>query len=87
MLKVLTIFGTRPEAIKLAPVIAELERHHGRIVNRNCLTGQHRDMVAPLIDMFGIRVDHDLDIMRENQTLEYVTTRVLQDVGGILRQE
>ena len=43
MLKVLTVFGTRPEAIKMAPLIAELERHPGRIANQNCLTGQHKD--------------------------------------------
>ena len=87
MLKVLTVFGTRPEAIKMAPLIAELERHPGRIVNRNCLTGQHKDMVAPLIDLFGIRVDHDLQLMRENQTLEHITVGVLQEVGRILREE
>src|SRR5574337_928334 len=85
MLEVLTVFGTRPEAIKMAPLIAELERHPGRIANRNCLTGQHRDMVAPLVDLFGIRVDHDLQLMRENQTLEHITVAVLQEVGAILR--
>ena len=87
MLKVLTVFGTRPEAIKMAPLIAELQRHPGRIANRNCLTGQHKDMVAPLIDLFGIRVDHDLDLMRPNQTLEHITVTVLQEVGRILRSE
>jgi UDP-N-acetylglucosamine 2-epimerase (non-hydrolysing) len=86
-LRVLTVFGTRPEAIKMAPLIAELERHPGRIVNRNCLTGQHRDMVAPLIELFGIRVDHDLDLMRPNQTLEHITVGVLQAVGQILRAQ
>ena len=87
MLKVLTVFGTRPEAIKMAPLIAELERHPGQIDNRNCLTGQHKDMVAPLIDLFGIRVDYDLQLMRENQTLEHITVAVLQEVGRILRSE
>jgi UDP-N-acetylglucosamine 2-epimerase (non-hydrolysing) len=87
MLKVLTVFGTRPEAIKMAPVIAELERQHGRIENRNCFTGQHRDMVQSLLRLFDIRVDFDLDLMRENQTLDYMTTRVLEEVGGILRGE
>ena len=86
-LKVLTVFGTRPEAIKMAPLIAELERHPGRIDNRNCLTGQHKDMVAPLIELFGIRVDYDLNLMRENQTLEHITVTVLQEVGRILREE
>ncbi len=87
MLKVLTVFGTRPEAIKMAPLIAELEKHPGLIENRNCLTGQHKDMVAPLIDLFGIRVDYDLNLMRENQTLEHITVSVLQEVSRILREE
>jgi len=87
MLKVLTVFGTRPEAIKMAPLIAELERHPGVIDNRNCLTGQHKDMVAPLIDLFNIRVDHDLKLMRENQTLEHITVSVLQEIGRMLREE
>lgn len=87
MLRVLTVFGTRPEAIKMAPVIAELGRHTGRIAHKSCFTGQHRDMVQPLIGLFGIRVDYDLKLMRESQTLEYLTTRVLAEVGGILRGE
>jgi UDP-N-acetylglucosamine 2-epimerase (non-hydrolysing) len=87
MLNVLTVFGTRPEAIKMAPLIAELERHPGKIRNRNCLTGQHKDMVAPLIDLFNIRADYDLNLMRENQTLEHITVNVLQEVGRILREE
>ena len=87
MLNVLTVFGTRPEAIKMAPLIAELERHPGKIHNRNCLTGQHKDMVAPLIDLFNIRADYDLNLMRENQTLEHITVTVLQEVGRILREE
>ncbi|MBI3772171.1 MAG: UDP-N-acetylglucosamine 2-epimerase (non-hydrolyzing) [Gammaproteobacteria bacterium] len=87
MLKVLTVFGTRPEAIKMAPVIAELEKFPGLIENRNCLTGQHKDMVAPLIELFNIRVDYDLNLMRENQTLEHITVNVLQEVSKILRAE
>lgn len=86
-IRTLTVFGTRPEAIKVAPLIAELERHPGRIENRNCLTGQHKDMVAPLIELFGIRADYQLDLMRENQTLEHITTSVLTEVGRILRAE
>ena len=87
MLKVLTVFGTRPEAIKMAPVIAELEKHPDLVENKNCLTGQHKDMVPPLIDLFGIRVDYDLNLMRENQTLEHITVSVLQEVSRILREE
>ena len=87
MLKILTVFGTRPEAIKMAPVIAELEKYPQSIANKNCLTGQHKDMVAPLIDLFNIRVDYDLHLMRENQTLEHITISVLQEVSRILREE
>src|SRR5215470_3401437 len=87
MLKVLTVFGTRPEAIKMAPLIAELERFPTRIENRNCLTGQHRDMVASLLDLFAIRVDYNLNLMRDAQTLEHITTTVLKEVGLILRNE
>ena len=87
MLKVLTVFGTRPEAIKMAPLIAELARHPKVIENKNCLTGQHKDMVASLIDLFGIRADYQLDLMRENQTLEHITTTVLIEVGRILRED
>ena len=87
MLKTLTVFGTRPETIKMAPVIAELEKHPGQIINHNCLTGQHKDMVAPLLDLFDIRIDYDLNLMRENQTLEHITISVLQEIGAILRRE
>ena len=87
MLKVLTVFGTRPEAIKMAPVIAALEKYPDLIDNKNCLTGQHKDMVAPLIDLFNIRVDYNLNLMRENQTLEHITTSVLHEVGRILREQ
>lgn len=87
MLRVLTVFGTRPEAIKMAPVVAALEGHPDRILSRTCFTGQHRDMVEPLIRLFGLRIDHDLRLMRESQTLEYLTVRVLEEVGRILREE
>lgn len=87
MLKVLTVFGTRPETIKMAPVISELEKYPALILNKNCLTGQHADMVEPLIQLFGIRIDYNLHLMRENQTLEHITVSVLQEIGKILREE
>jgi UDP-N-acetylglucosamine 2-epimerase (non-hydrolysing) len=68
-------------------VIAELKKYPDLIENKNCLTGQHKDMVAPLVDLFGIRVDYDLNLMRENQTLEHITVSVLQEVSRILREE
>ena len=71
----------------MAPLVAELERHPDRIVSRTCFTGQHRDMALPILEYFGIRVDHDLDVMRDNQTLEYLTIRMLEDIGRILSEE
>ena len=87
MINVLTVFGTRPEAIKMAPVVRELEKHAGLIRNRNCITGQHKDMVDPLLDLFQLHVDFDLELMRENQTLEHITVTVLQEVSKILRED
>lgn len=87
MLKILTVFGTRPEAIKMAPLITELEKHPGQIANKNCFTGQHKDMVTALIDLFDIRVDYNLELMRENQTLEHITIGVIQKISKILRAE
>ena len=67
-LKVLTVFGTRPEAVKLGPVIRELARHPDRIASRVCVTAQHRDMLDQVLRIFGIQPDHDLDVMQDNQT-------------------
>jgi len=87
MIKTLTVFGTRPETIKMAPLIRELDRHPGQIENKNCFTGQHKDMVAPLLGMFDLRVDYDLALMKPNQTLGYITVRVLEEVGQILAND
>lgn len=87
MLKILTVFGTRPEAIKMAPVVAELAKHNDVIDAKTCITGQHADMVSPIIELFGIKVDYDLKLMRDNQTLEHITVSVLHEVSAILRAE
>lgn len=87
MLKILVVFGTRPEAIKMAPVIKELCRHGDDIVCRVCVTGQHRQMLDSILKLFEIAPDYDLDIMQQNQTLEYITTTVLSSVSKIIRQE
>lgn len=76
------LFGTRPEAIKLAPVILELQRRS--VPSLVIATGQHRDMVEPVLDLFDIRADRDLRIMREVQTLDYVLSSVVTGVGAIL---
>jgi len=81
---VLSVFGTRPEVIKMAPVVRELERHPERFVSRTCLTGQHRQMAASLLQLFQIEADYDL---RPNQSLEHVTTAILTRMGEILQRD
>jgi UDP-N-acetylglucosamine 2-epimerase (non-hydrolysing) len=83
---VLTIFGTRPEAVKLAPVIKELERHPG-FASRVCVTAQHREMLDPFLKLFEIVPDYDLNVMQPRQSLFDVTSRVLLGLEGVLEEE
>jgi UDP-N-acetylglucosamine 2-epimerase len=85
-LKVLTVFGTRPEAIKLAPVVQALQREPD-VSQITCVTGQHRQMLDQVLDIFGLQPDHDLDIMKSGQDLSYVTGAVLEGVTRVLRME
>lgn len=78
-LKVMTVFGTRPEAIKMAPLVLELEKYP-EIESIVCITAQHRQMLDMVMDMFHIKADYDLNIMKERQTLAGITTLAL---GGI----
>jgi len=87
MIKVLTVFGTRPEAIKLAPVIKELERRPDRFVSRVCVTGQHREMLDQMLDLFQIEPDHDLKVMQHAQSLNHVTVAVIDGLRPILEEE
>jgi len=87
LIKVLFVFGTRPEVIKMAPVIKECRKHKRRMTTKVCISGQHRQMIDPLLELFAIRPDYDLNIMRANQNLEYITTSVLQEVGKIIELE
>jgi UDP-N-acetylglucosamine 2-epimerase (non-hydrolysing) len=84
---VLTVFGTRPEAVKLGPVVRELARHPDHILSRVCVTAQHRDMLDQVLDIFGIRPDYDLDVMQDNQTPTQVASAVLARLEPILRDE
>jgi UDP-N-acetylglucosamine 2-epimerase (non-hydrolysing) len=86
-LKVLTVFGTRPEAVKLGPVIRELERHGGAVDSRVCVTAQHRAMLDQVLRVFGIQPHHDLDVMQDNQSPSQVAAAVLQRLEPILRAE
>jgi UDP-N-acetylglucosamine 2-epimerase (non-hydrolysing) len=87
MLKVLCVFGTRPEVIKMAPVIKELKKHVGKIKCRVCVSAQHRQMLDPFLKIFNIRSDYDLNIMQEKQSLEYITSTVLSQMGYVLERE
>jgi len=85
--KVLTIFGTRPEIIKLAPVIKELEQHKDFFKTVNVRPRQHADMVGPFTRLFGIRVDHDLRVMRPGQSVSTVCARILSRLDPVLDHE
>ncbi len=85
--KILIIIGTRPEAIKLAPVIMELNRRPGEFISKVCFTGQHRQMLDQAMGLFGIPADFDLDIMLPGQTLAQVTARAVERLDPILSRE
>ena len=85
--KILCVFGTRPEAIKLAPVIRELSKHPDRFEACVCVTAQHRELLDHALDLNGIQPDIDLDLMREGQTLSGVASKVLAAVTEVLKQE
>ena len=84
-IKVMTIFGTRPEAIKMAPLIKELEKND-KIESVVCVTAQHRQMLDQVLEIFDIKPDYDLDIMKERQTLIGITTRVLEGLDGVIKE-
>lgn len=87
MLKVLSVFGTRPEAIKMAPVVRALNAHPDKIKSRVCVTAQHREMLDQILTLFGIEPDFDLNVMRPNQSLDELTARILTGLTPILRAE
>lgn len=86
MLKTVAVFGTRPEAIKMAPLVKELEAHP-KIESKVVVTAQHREMLDMVLDLFKIIPDYDLDIMKERQTLTGVTVRVLEGLEDIFKKE
>lgn len=85
-IKVMSVFGTRPEAIKMAPLVLELKRRP-EFQSLVCVTAQHRQMLDGVLDCFGLTPDFDLDIMQSGQTLSDITSRVLDGLGGVLRAE
>ncbi|MHC4244846.1 MAG: UDP-N-acetylglucosamine 2-epimerase, partial [Planctomycetota bacterium] len=86
MLKILSVFGTRPEAIKMAPVIKELAKHSDRVKSVVCVTAQHRYMLDQVLDLFQIIPDYDLNLMQDDQSLAQLTGRLLKAIEPVLLQ-
>lgn len=86
MKKVLSVFGTRPEAIKMAPLVQSL-KDDPRFTSVVCVTAQHRSMLDQVLDLFAITPDHDLDIMQAGQNLHQVTSRILQKLEQVIETE
>lgn len=85
MIKVMSIFGTRPEAIKMAPLVKELEKRK-EIESIVCVTAQHREMLDQVLETFKIKPDYDLNIMKQGQTLADVTTRALIGLEDVIKE-
>ena len=86
MIKVMTIFGTRPEAIKMAPLVKELESRK-EIKSIVCVTAQHREMLDQVLNIFKIKPDYDLNIMKQGQSLSEITSRVLLGLEEVIKKE
>ena len=83
MLKVLTVFGTRPEAIKMAPLVRALQDSK-KIVSKVCVTAQHREMLDQVLSFFSIKPDYDLNLMKPNQNLFSLTSEILLGLKDVL---
>lgn len=86
MKKVMLVFGTRPEGIKMCPLVKELKKHE-QFETIVCVTGQHREMLQQVLDVFGVIPDYDLEIMKEEQTLYSITTLILEKIKPVLESE
>lgn len=86
-MKVLSIFGTRPEAIKMAPVLRELQKHTDEITSRVCVTAQHRQMLDQVLSLFDINPDYDLNVMQSSQSPSQVAAAILTGLEPILKVE
>lgn len=85
MQKIMLVFGTRPEAIKMAPLVKEFQKYPDQFQTIVCVTGQHREMLDQVLDIFEIRPDYDLNIMKQGQDLFDVTSRVLLGMRDVLK--
>lgn len=86
MKKIMLVFGTRPEAIKMAPLVKEFQKHPDKFETIVCVTGQHRQMLDQVLDIFDIKPDYDLNIMKQGQDLYDVTARVLTGMRDVLKE-
>lgn len=86
MKKIMLVFGTRPEAIKMCPLVNELKTRND-LVTKVCVTGQHRQMLDRVLDTFKVRPDYDLSIMKNSQTLFDITTNILSKIKDVLIKE
>ena len=86
-LKVMVVFGTRPEAIKMAPLVLELQKHSDSIETITVVTAQHRQMLDQVLETFSIKPHYDLDIMGQNQSLLDITGKILEKFDPIVKQE
>lgn len=86
MLTVLSVFGTRPEAIKMVPVLRELAKHPNRVRSVVCVTAQHRQMLDQVLELFRIVPDYDLNVMQERQTLSQLTAHTLSVLEPVLTE-
>lgn len=84
--KVMLVFGTRPEAIKMCPLVNEFKKR-SEIETKVCVTGQHREMLAQVLDVFDVKPDYDLEIMKHKQTLFSITTSILDKIKGVFEKE
>lgn len=86
MKKIMLVFGTRPEAIKMAPLVKEFQKHPDKFETIVCVTGQHREMLDQVLEIFDIEPDYDLNIMKQGQDLYDVTARVLTGMRDVFKQ-
>jgi len=86
-IKVFSVFGTRPEALKIAPVLKELSKESEKIISKCCVTAQHREMLDQVLDLFDITPDYDLDLMTSDQSLSSLASKVFEKMDPIFAKE
>ncbi len=84
MKKILIVFGTRPEAIKMAPLVKEFQKHPDVFETKVCVTAQHREMLDQVLDFFEIKPDYDLDLMKPGQNLYGLTADIITNLKPVL---